>query len=135
MAMAPIPPFGADEHPCAPYFDVHQGYRVLTHSHICLFFCHDLFAGRRAAAAAAHRGGRPAGGKALQGVHPRVKPGRLGCNGWQPRCDVHRAAATNGHTVIYGFWPTFFSGALRFDVHVHTVDGRDALNMYPRPKF
>ena len=26
--------FGADEHPCATYFDVHQGYRVLTHSHM-----------------------------------------------------------------------------------------------------
>ena len=26
--------FGADEHPCTTYFDVHQGYRVLTHSHI-----------------------------------------------------------------------------------------------------
>ena len=25
--------FGADEHPCTSYFDVHQGYRVLTHSH------------------------------------------------------------------------------------------------------
>ena len=24
--------FGADEHPCATYFDVHQGYRVLTHN-------------------------------------------------------------------------------------------------------
>ena len=22
----------ADEHPCTPYFDVHQRYRVLTHS-------------------------------------------------------------------------------------------------------
>ena len=27
--------FGADEHPCTTYFDVHQGYRVLTHSHVC----------------------------------------------------------------------------------------------------
>ena len=27
--------FGVDEHPFATYFDVHQGYRVLTHSHIC----------------------------------------------------------------------------------------------------
>ena len=26
--------FGVDEHPFATYFDVHQGYRVLTHSHI-----------------------------------------------------------------------------------------------------
>ena len=26
--------FGADEHPCTPYSDVHQGYRVLTHSQI-----------------------------------------------------------------------------------------------------
>ena len=26
--------FGADEHPCTTYFDVHQGYRALTHSHI-----------------------------------------------------------------------------------------------------
>ena len=26
--------FGADEHPCTTYFDVHQGYRVLTHSHM-----------------------------------------------------------------------------------------------------
>ena len=26
--------FGVDEHPCATYFDVHQGYRVLTHSHV-----------------------------------------------------------------------------------------------------
>ena len=26
--------FGLDEHPFATYFDVHQGYRVLTHSHI-----------------------------------------------------------------------------------------------------
>ena len=25
--------FGAD-HPCTTYFDVHQGYRVLTHSHL-----------------------------------------------------------------------------------------------------
>ena len=25
--------FGVDEHPCATYFDVHQGYRVLTHIH------------------------------------------------------------------------------------------------------
>ena len=23
-----MPPFGADEHPCTTYFDVHQGYRV-----------------------------------------------------------------------------------------------------------
>ena len=28
--------FGVDEHPFATYFDVHQGYRVLTHSHIIL---------------------------------------------------------------------------------------------------
>ena len=26
--------FGVDEHPCTTYFDVHQGYRVLTQSHI-----------------------------------------------------------------------------------------------------
>ena len=26
--------FGVDEHPFATYFDVHQRYRVLTHSHI-----------------------------------------------------------------------------------------------------
>ena len=26
--------FGVDEHPVATYFDVHQGYRVLTHSRI-----------------------------------------------------------------------------------------------------
>ena len=26
--------FGMDEHPFATYFDVRQGYRVLTHSHI-----------------------------------------------------------------------------------------------------
>ena len=26
--------FGVDEHPFATYFDVHQGYRVLTHSHM-----------------------------------------------------------------------------------------------------
>ena len=26
--------FGVDEHPFATYFDVHQGYRVLTHSQI-----------------------------------------------------------------------------------------------------
>ena len=24
----------ADEHPCTTYFDVHQGYRVLTHSQL-----------------------------------------------------------------------------------------------------
>ena len=28
--------FGADEHPCTTYFDVHQGYRVLTHSQVTL---------------------------------------------------------------------------------------------------
>ena len=28
--------FGRDEHPFATYFDVHQGYRVLTHGHICI---------------------------------------------------------------------------------------------------
>ena len=27
---------GVDEHPFATYFDVHQGYRVLTHSHMKL---------------------------------------------------------------------------------------------------
>ena len=26
--------FGVDEHPFATYFDVRQGYRVLTHSHV-----------------------------------------------------------------------------------------------------
>ena len=26
--------FEADENPCATYFDVHKGYRVLTHSHV-----------------------------------------------------------------------------------------------------
>ena len=26
--------FGADEHPCTTYFDVHQEYRVLTHSQV-----------------------------------------------------------------------------------------------------
>ena len=26
--------FGADEHPCTTYSDVHQGYRVLTHGHV-----------------------------------------------------------------------------------------------------
>ena len=26
--------FGADEHPCTTYFDVHQGYKVLTHSQV-----------------------------------------------------------------------------------------------------
>ena len=25
---------GADEHPCAAYVDVHQGYRVLSHSQV-----------------------------------------------------------------------------------------------------
>ena len=29
--------FGVDEHPCATYFDDHQGYRVLTHSHILAY--------------------------------------------------------------------------------------------------
>ena len=29
--------FGVDEHPFATYFDVHQGYRVLTHSHVIFF--------------------------------------------------------------------------------------------------
>ena len=28
--------FGADEHPCTTYFDVHQGYGVVTHSHFLL---------------------------------------------------------------------------------------------------
>ena len=28
---------GVDEHPFATYFDVHQGYRVLTHSHLSLW--------------------------------------------------------------------------------------------------
>ena len=32
--------FGVDEHPLATYFDVHQGYRVLTHSHV---WCLGLF--------------------------------------------------------------------------------------------
>ena len=30
--------FGADEHPCTTYFDVHQGYRVLTYSRMCFSF-------------------------------------------------------------------------------------------------
>ena len=29
--------FGVDEHPFATFFDVHQGYRVLTHSHVWSF--------------------------------------------------------------------------------------------------
>ena len=29
--------FGVDEHPFATGFDVHQGYRVLTHSHMILW--------------------------------------------------------------------------------------------------
>ena len=29
--------FGVDEHPFATYFDVHQGYRVLTHSQMATF--------------------------------------------------------------------------------------------------
>ena len=29
--------FGVDEHPFASYFDVDQGYRVLTHSHMKAF--------------------------------------------------------------------------------------------------
>ena len=28
--------FGVDEHPFATYFDVHQGYRALTHTHILI---------------------------------------------------------------------------------------------------
>ena len=32
----PMLHFRVDEHPFATYFDVHQGYRVLTHSHISL---------------------------------------------------------------------------------------------------
>ena len=28
--------FGADGHPFATYFDVHQGYRVLTHNHLAV---------------------------------------------------------------------------------------------------
>ena len=31
--------FGADEQPCTTYFDVHQGYRVLTHSHVLSSQC------------------------------------------------------------------------------------------------
>jgi len=27
-------PFLGDEHPFTSYFDVHQGYKVLTHSHM-----------------------------------------------------------------------------------------------------
>ena len=30
--------FGADEHPFATYFDVHHGYRVLTHSQMSSFW-------------------------------------------------------------------------------------------------
>ena len=29
-------PFLVDEHPFTSYFDVHQGYKVLTHCQICL---------------------------------------------------------------------------------------------------
>ena len=29
--------FGAEEHPCTTYFDVHQAHRVLTHNHIFFF--------------------------------------------------------------------------------------------------
>ena len=45
MAMDPILwlHLGVDEHPFATYFDVHQDYRVLTHSqmgvHVCLCLC------------------------------------------------------------------------------------------------
>ena len=31
--------FGANEHPFTTYFDVHHGYRVLTHSHMGRFCC------------------------------------------------------------------------------------------------
>ena len=31
--------FGVDEHPHATYFDVHQGHRVLIHSHMTPFHC------------------------------------------------------------------------------------------------
>ena len=31
--------FGVDEHPVATYFDVHQGYRVLTQNHMCAAHC------------------------------------------------------------------------------------------------
>ena len=34
LFFVPIAPFGVDEHRFATYFDVHQGYRVLTHSHV-----------------------------------------------------------------------------------------------------
>ena len=30
--------FGLDEHPFATYFDVHQGYRILTHSPMVVIF-------------------------------------------------------------------------------------------------
>ena len=29
---------GVDEHPFATYFDVHQGYRVLSHSKLNIYF-------------------------------------------------------------------------------------------------
>jgi len=32
-----IIPFLGDEHPFTSYFDVHQGYKVLTHPHIPMF--------------------------------------------------------------------------------------------------
>jgi len=30
-------PFLGDEHPFSSYFDVHQGYKVLTHCHIVIY--------------------------------------------------------------------------------------------------
>ena len=34
-----------DEHPFTTYFDVHQGYMVLTHSHFCGYFNHPKLEG------------------------------------------------------------------------------------------
>ena len=34
MGHNPCLHFGADEHPCATYFDAHQWYRLLTHSQV-----------------------------------------------------------------------------------------------------
>ena len=38
--------FGVDEHPFATYFDVHQGYRGVTHSHVMFVRCCVLGEGR-----------------------------------------------------------------------------------------
>ena len=39
MGHNPCLHFGADEHPCT-YFDVHPGYRVFDHSHVCVWLLH-----------------------------------------------------------------------------------------------